>query len=470
MTGSKVFSQTLPPCRFRVRSRCLTALGMGLLLVLAACQGPTVPKPAAQAQPAPPPAPPAAPEPAVETAPSELEKFLADTTVTRVDLAQGARVALLLPLSGRHARTGQALLNAAQIALFDIAGDRFTLLVRDTRGTPEGAREALRSALVDGAHLVLGPLFATSVGAITAESRAIGVNMIAFSNDRSVAGEGVFVMGLAPRPQVYRLVGFARSQGLTRFAVLAPRTPYGNAVVQALREATLRNGLELSKVISYQPDAADLSPEVRLLADYDARRKALLAQRKVLAARPDEASRLALKRLDGLETIGSPDFDAVLLPAGGQRLQAIAPMLAYFDIDPAEVRYMGTSPWESLAASREPVLYGGWFTAPPPDLWAAFKARYEGVYGEEPPRIASLAYDAAALAAALTRSAFAAGREPDFSLRTLTQSSGFSGIDGAFRFLASGEVERALAILEVRRGGGFEVLDDAPRSFQVLTQ
>ena len=394
------------------------------------------------------------PEPEVQATPSE---------------PQGARVALLLPLSGRHAHTGQTLLNAAQIALFDVAGDRFTLLVRDTQGTPEGAREAMRSALADGVHFVLGPLFATSVGAIADQVRAAGLNMIAFSNDRSVAGDGVFVMGLAPRPQVYRLVGFARSQGLTRFAVLAPRTPYGNAVVQAMREATLRYGLELSRVITYVPDAADLSPEVRLLADYDSRRQALLTQRKVLAARPDDASKLALKRLDGLETLGAPDFDAVLLPEGGQRLRAIAPMLAYFDIDPAEIRYMGTSQWENLEVSKEPVLYGGWFTAPPPALWAAFKERYKGLYDEEPGRIASLGYDAAALAAVLTRAAFEAGRKPDFSIRTLTQPSGFAGMDGAFRFLPSGEVERSLAVMEVQRGGGFAVLDAAPSGFQAPT-
>ena len=139
-------------------------------------------------------------------------------------------------------------------------------------------------------------------------------------------------MGLGPRPQIYRLVGFARSQGLTRFAVLAPRTPYGSAVVQAMQEATLRNGLELSKVITYLPDAADLSPEVRLLADYDSRRQALLTQRAVLAARPDDASKLALKRLDGLETLGSPDFDAVLLPEGGQALAWEADLI-FLDIN-----------------------------------------------------------------------------------------------------------------------------------------
>jgi len=335
-----VIVQTLPPRRLKGPARGLIAAGLGLLVVLSACQDVTVPKPPLQTQVAPLPAPP--PEPAIEETSTNVETFRAETAVTRVDLSRGARVALLLPLSGRHARAGQALLNAAQIALFDIAGDKFTLVVRDTAGTPQGAQAALRSALMEGVHLVLGPLFATSVAAIAPEVRAAGLTTIAFSNDRSVAGDGVFVMGLAPRPQVYRMIGFARSQGLTRFAVLAPRTPYGDAVIQALQEATLRYGLELSKIVSYPPDAADLSAEVRLLGNYDARRQALVAQRRILAARPDDASQLALKRLDRLETLGAPDFQAVLLPAGGQRLQAIAPMLAYFDIDPAEVRYLFT--------------------------------------------------------------------------------------------------------------------------------
>ena len=458
--------QTLPPRRLKGPARGLIAAGLGLLVVLSACQDVTVPKPPLQTQVAPLPAPP--PEPAIEETSTNVETFRAETAVTRVDLSRGARVALLLPLSGRHARAGQALLNAAQIALFDIAGDKFTLVVRDTAGTPQGAQAALRSALMEGVHLVLGPLFATSVAAIAPEVRAAGLTTIAFSNDRSVAGDGVFVMGLAPRPQVYRMIGFARSQGLTRFAVLAPRTPYGDAVIQALQEATLRYGLELSKIVSYPPDAADLSAEVRLLGNYDARRQALVAQRRILAARPDDASQLALKRLDRLETLGAPDFQAVLLPAGGQRLQAIAPMLAYFDIDPAEVRYLGTSQWENPEISKEPVLAGGWFTAPPPELWANFQVRYKDTYGSPPPRVATLAYDAAALAAVLTRSAYGAGREPDFSLQALTQPSGFSGVDGAFRFLLSGEVERQLAILTVRKGGGFEVLDPAPLGFGQL--
>ena len=87
-------------------------------------------------------------------------------------LASGTvRAALLVPLSGRHADLGQSMLNAAQVALFDIADQRFELLPYDTGGTPDGAAAAAQFAVGDGVSVILGPLLAGSVQA-AAPSRA----------------------------------------------------------------------------------------------------------------------------------------------------------------------------------------------------------------------------------------------------------------------------------------------------------
>jgi ABC-type branched-subunit amino acid transport system substrate-binding protein len=433
--------------------------------VLAACAAPKVQRPPPTAQPALPIL--QAPEAALEAPETPVEEPGLDTAVTEIELDAPTKIGLLLPLSGQHGRVGRALLNAAQLALFDIAGERFALVVRDTRGTPEGAREAADSAIGAGVRLILGPLFATSVAAVGPQAGAAGINVITFSNDRTIAGDGVFVMGFAPDAQIERVVGYASSQGLVRFAVLAPQTPYGNAVVDALREAVLRYGVELSRVVSYGAGTTDLSAEVRALADYDVRREALLVQRQMLAARDDETAKLALKRLDGLETLGPPDFDAVVLPEGGKRLQAIAPLLAYFDVDPAEVRFLGTALWDDARLGAEPTLAGGWFAAPSREHWGTFAARYRETYGSAPPRIAPLAYDATALAAVLARRAQDAAAVPDFGAGALIQPGGFSGIDGIFRFLPDGMVQRSLAVLQIERDAA-AVLDEAPRSFEAL--
>jgi len=375
-------------------------------------------------------------------------------------------VGLLLPLTGPHARVGRAMLNAAQLAIFEIAGDQFVLIVRDTGGTPEGARRAARSALQAGASLILGPLFATSVEAVAKEARPRGVSVLAFSNDASVAGAGVYVMGLSPRSQIERVVNYASLQGLRRYAVLAPETPYGWAVISAMQDSIERNGVELTGIAVYDADE-DPSPQVRALADYEKRHEDLLELKEELEARDDEEAAQQLKELENVDTIGSPDFDAVLLPVGGKNLMTIAPLLAYYDVDPEEVQFLGTAFWADSRLGSEVTLQGGWFAAPPPVMWDEFKIRYEETYKSQPVKIASLAYDATALAAVLTRRATDAGRVPDFSSAAITQASGFAGMNGIFRFLPSGEIQRGLAVLEMTESG-LVVLDAAPQSFEEL--
>ncbi len=374
------------------------------------------------------------------------------------------RVALLLPLSGRNARLGNAMVNAAQLALFDLADDRFELLLHDTRGTPEGAAGAAAMAIGDGASLMLGPLLSASVKAVAPAARAANVRVVAFSSDRSVAGEGVYTMGFFPGAGVERVVTFARSRGILRFAALAPESEYGQTVVEALRRAAEMVGAVVTRVETYDPGAGDFAAVVRRLADYDTRRQALMAQRATLMAQGDEIARQTLRRLERLETVGDLPFDALLVADGGKRLQSLAAHLPFYDVDPAKVRMLGTGQWDEPGIGAEPALVGGWFAVPPPAARADFERQFQQVYGHKPPRLATLAYDATALAAVLART----DGGPDFSAEALTAPSGFAGRDGIFRFLPEGVAERGLVVLKVLPRG-FEVIGKAPETFQPVT-
>jgi hypothetical protein len=450
------------------RAAAWLAVACVVALLLAACGSDTVAKSEPPAQYIPPesagPAE-ATPEPEPEE-PSRYDSYQAGL-VPPPGENPVTRAALLLPLTGRHAAIGQALLNAAQLALFDVADDNFALVVRDTQGTPEGASLAIQSALEERVNVVLGPLFAASAFAASADTRAVGLNMLSFSNDRAVAGNGVFIAGMPPSEQVERIVDYATRQGLLRFAILAPETTYGFTVTQALRQALYQRGAELIRTVSYNPASGDITPEIRVLAQYDERHQALVEEREKLEAMEDEASKLALDRLEHLDTLGKPDFDAVLLPIGGRSLLSIAASLAFFDVDPAEVKFLGTALWNDPSLGSEPTLQGGWFAAPSPELWESFQQRYRNTYGTTPPRIATLAYDMTALTAVLARATSGPGQAPDFSVARLTDPSGFSGIDGLFRFSEAGTVERGLAILEVD-GTQLKEIEAAPLSFEGL--
>ncbi|MHA1565021.1 MAG: penicillin-binding protein activator [Alphaproteobacteria bacterium] len=374
------------------------------------------------------------------------------------------KVALLIPLGGAQAATGRDLLNAAQMALFDIAGDDFVLVPHDTGTTAQSAAAAARAALDDGAELILGPLLSASVSAVAPVARRANVPVIAFSNNRAVAGDGVFVMGFLPRDQITRVVDYARREGLTRLAAIAPENSYGRATVAALESAADAAFATVSEVTYYEPASAELPDIIRRFADYDQRRQALQTQRQALEGRDDAISKQALARLEGQETLGDVDFDAVLLPAGGNEVLQLAPLLAFYDIDPGRVKLLGTWLWDDVSLGTEPAMVGGWFAAPSPNARADFVDRFKAAYGHQPDRLATLAYDSVALAAILSRENGATDEEA-FSLEALTTPNGFVGMDGIFRLLASGEVQRGLAVLEIRRGG-FRELEPAPATFE----
>jgi len=371
------------------------------------------------------------------------------------------RVALLLPLSGLHGQLGQAMLNAAQLALFDFADSRFELLLHDTHGTAEGAMTAAALAIGDGAAVVLGPLLSGSVQAVSPLARAAHVPVIGFSNDRSVAGQDVYTMGFLPRAQVERVVTYAYSRGITRFAALVPDNVYGSTTVSVLEETTTRLGAIVTRVKYYDPSAQDFADTVRVLANYDERRQALLDQRKDLEERDDELAKQALKRLEKLQTIGELTFEALLLPDGGKRLLSVAALLPFYDIDPNKVRMLGTGQWDGSELKAEPALIGGWYAAPPPAARGEFEKKFRNTYGEQPPRLVTLAYDAIALAAVLARNESG----PDFSAAAITNPNGFWGRDGIFRFVPTGVAERGLAIMQLGPKSS-RVLSPAPEAFQ----
>lgn len=334
-----------------------------------------------------------------------------------------ARVGILLPLSGQTAELGQAMLNAAQMAVFDTAGPNFDLIPRDTQGTANGARAAAQQAMGEGALMLLGPLFSESVRAAADVARPNGVNLIAFTTDADVAGQNTFVMGFLPSAQVERVMQYSASQGLRRFGVLAPDTAYGRLVAGAAQQTAPVLGGSVTLSQFYPAQSNDYSSVVEQVS------------------------------------ASAGAFDTLILPDVGLRLRQVAPLIPYYGM--RRTQLLGTGLWDGAGVQVEPALLGAWYAATPPQNRASFEERYEEQFGTPPPRLATLAYDAVALAVTMANQT----RPIQYRRDVIADPNGYSGIDGIYRFGNSGLIERGLAVLEVTEDGA-RVLDPAPQSFQ----
>jgi ABC-type branched-subunit amino acid transport system substrate-binding protein len=337
-----------------------------------------------------------------------------------------ARIALLLPLSGQAAPVGQALQQAAEMALFDTGAKELALAAYDSGDSPESAMQAYQKARTDGVALVLGPLFGSSARALGPLVAQGSVNVISFSNDEQVAQRGIFIMGIAAPPQVRRVVDYAAERGIRRFAVLAPQTSYGEQMARTLEAQVPQHGGTVAAIELFDPNTADFGGSARKLA----------------------AAATGTDRL------------AILVPVAPPRLSGVLGALGTAGLDSKSAQYLGTGVWDVPNIGADAAARGGWYAAPDPAARADFERRFTATYGKPPNRLATLAYDAVALAANLARLKTGG----DFSAEAITNPNGWSGVDGIFRFLPNGRSERALAVIEVQSNRGV-VVSPAPTSF-----
>jgi len=339
------------------------------------------------------------------------------------------KVALLLPLAGSGNTPGvaKALKQAAELALFDFDNPAVSLVPKDTKGTPDGARAAAESAIHDGAQLIIGALFAQEVSGAASVARQANVPMIAFSSDEKVAGNGVYLLSFLAGRDVPRIVSYALAHGKHNFGLLIPQSSYGRLAEAAFAKSVGRGGGQAVVRATFPPnDANAMLGPVRQVSN-------------------------AMK---------AGQIDVLFLPAGPEDLQSLAPLLASNGVTSKRLQFIGTGQWDYPNVGKEAALVGGWFPAPDPKGWSDFAGKYAKTYGSTPPRIASLAYDAVSLAVSLSPNP--PGQR--YTATTLTRGSGFAGVDGLFRLLPDGTSERGLATLQVRDYGP-EVLEPAPNNF-----
>ena len=360
------------------------------------------------------------------------------------------KVAILLPLSGKYKSLGESLLNAAQMALFKAGDSNFSLLPIDSKGTPFGAAAALDKAIKEGVKLVLGPVFGKSAKAIAAKAAENNINVISFSNDKSLADSGIFSIGFVPEQQISRIVEFSMFQGIEDFTAILPNSSYGAAAAKELRETVAKNDLSSVLKTEFFRSSKKGSP-------LNIGRHVASAYRSAIKTRsPKDYDEKAEAYND--EPITYPR--AMLIPAGGKNLEQITAALEKRNIDNSKVQLLGSMQWYNDEALNNPILNGAWFAGAPHERRVKFKNEYQEIYGDEPSKIASLAYDAIALAVTISRMT----RGDDFSREKLTNPRGFLGLDGIFRLKENGLAERGLAVIAIS-DGQFKVISPAPTRF-----
>lgn len=354
------------------------------------------------------------------------------------------KVALLLPLSGQHAKLGQAMLDASLLAIEDqrkrgSLARKIIFVPKDSGADQATALAAINSLESAAPDVIVGPVFSTGLQALdialSQGSAVANKPILSFSNNASLARKNRYLLGFDPRQQVSRVVEYAADkEGRRKIAALLPNDAYGKLIEQSLRMSAERSGISVAAIEFYPAGAVDLSLEIEAL--------------------------FGMSAMDNAIPSPQYNFDALLLPEGGERLRNIVQVFNRLRVDQSRFQILGSGQWDDDTTLYNETIDSAVYPGSEPEKWLSFRNHFKNTYGYTPPRLASISYDAASLV-----NTVAIRGQDGFDAQFLLNPSGFYGpVDGLFRLRSDGLSERGLAVLSPSIRGP-ELVERQPRTF-----
>ncbi|SMX38968.1 penicillin-binding protein activator [Maliponia aquimaris] len=347
----------------------------------------------------------------------------------RINTSQPIPVALLIPKTDAGAAPiAVSLENAARLAMADLGeGVTIDLRVYDTGGQAPSAAAAAQKAVDEGAKIILGPLRADEVNAAGVAVGDEGVNVLGFSNNPTIAGGNVFILGPTFANTADRMMDYARRNGKSNVLVVYSDDVEGQLGKLAIEQAATVRGVTVVGSQGYQLSIEGVS-------------NAAQAAGRVASA-------------------GAADAVFITTSANNAAMPMLLTQMPESGVTADKVQYIGLTRWDVRPdLFSMPGAQGAWFALPDTQKLSTFSSRYTAAYGAAPHPLAGLAYDGIMAVGTLA----AAGRDDALSATALT-STGFTGTGGVFRLMSDGTNRRALAIATVENKQ-MVILDPAPSS------
>jgi branched-chain amino acid transport system substrate-binding protein len=359
-------------------------------------------------------------------------------------------IGCLLPLSGPFAIYGQEVLHGVELGL-DIFRETdehlssLELVIRDTEGNPDKAREAVRElAEQEKALVIIGPLISRVAEEAVERAQDLNIPIITLSQSEAVTGKGnmVFQNCLTPEDQVRSLTNKVIAEmGLKRFAILYPDNGYGTYFMNKFWDKVEFLGAEVTAVEAYDPKETDFAvPIKKMVGLYYPRPK------------PETEEKTEEEPEEKPEPI--VDFDAIFVPDSYERGGLVVSQLPFYDV--VNVTILGTDLWNSpkLIEVAGRYVHGaifpsGFFPGSRFRGVSSFVEQYKVNFQDKPGFLAAIGYDTIRMLKDLMREE-GANIKTRADLRTaLTSIQGFEGVTGPMVFNSERRAERNPLLLTV---------------------
>ena len=301
------------------------------------------------------------------------------------------KIGLLAPLTGEYKELGNSLLYSLQLALDEIGDDKVFIIPRDSGfNDKEKLNNAIQDIQSQGVKVVIGPINYKDFGEVKKYSDII---FISPSNITPEFTNNTISIGISLESQLTTIFAFLKKQKKNKTIILFPKNNYTELIEKKLKNFDLTN----IKLFKYSSNPEVLTGEIEILTNYSQRKKNLELRKKMFEDKDDKQSIKELERLDQLYTLGSINFDSVIIIDFGNNLKSVLTSLVYTDVNEKNVLFTTVNQWFDESIFYENTIKKLYYPSINYKEFKKYNNKYFKKFNSYPNEITILAYDALGL-------------------------------------------------------------------------
>ena len=330
------------------------------------------------------------------------------------------KVGLIVPLSGEYGSIGKSILNSLRIALNKINDNNIAIYPRDNQADPEKTLLAGKELSDFGVSIIIGPIFHENLKYV---ENLNNILFLTLSNKDNNLPSNVIATGINAKSQLDRIILFLKKENLSKTIVLIPKSENESELKKYFSKVKFK----FSNIYSYDTNPEKITKQIELITKYKERKYDLNRRIKILEKSELEEHKRKLEKLKKKDTIGSLNFDSVIIADFDKSLKSVVTSFLYVDVDYKRVKLITLNQWFDETLFKENSTNNIYFPSVNYKNYTKFRETYFINFNKYPNNISIIAYDIFGLIYYMSKK-----NEKKLDINSFLKKNKFSGNVGQF--------------------------------------
>ena len=304
----------------------------------------------------------------------------------RVLAEQKIKIGLLVPLTGKNSEIGQSIIKSTRLAINQINNLSIEIIPKDTGSNPETTLRSAKELSASGVKIVIGPVFNKNLIYLDELNE---LTFLSLTNKSDNGSKNIINAGINAVSQLKAIKKFLQLNKIKKTIFLIPDVDYKDEVKRAISVSKIK----VIKNYIYNTDPTKLTQQIEKITDYKIRKQNLEDEIKRLEKSDENSKELLIERLKKRDTLGSVNFDAIIIADFDESLKSVTTSLLYTDVSPKEKYFITLNQWFDESLLKEKSSQPLYFPSINKKNYEDFSLEYFRIYNQYPNQLSFLSFD-----------------------------------------------------------------------------